>query len=111
MKPIKLLVIDAEKKQIYEKEIDSSLKSMQSIVGGYIECAHNFKNKNEIYVNEEGLFREGTIKGFVVFGAHQPFAGSGFVVSVDEKGNFIDSTMNIKDLEMLVKYVEFESNF
>jgi Domain of unknown function (DUF3846) len=106
---IRVLIIDAEKKEISEQFVSNSLDSMQKIVGGYIECAHSLSDGSEIYVNEEGLLKDGLIKGFNVFNGHQPFAGSAFVVAFDNDGNFASTKMGAKDLEMLVSFIEFKS--
>ena len=52
--PMRILVVEPTKDP-YVKEIDSSLESMQSIVGGYIQTVEPFDDPNVLLVcNEDG---------------------------------------------------------
>lgn len=73
----RVLFIDAVNRTITESKI-RGLDDMQKLVGGSIECATQFENGDEVFVNEEGLF--GEPQHFFDVGAHQPFAGNGFVI-------------------------------
>ncbi|MDL2274092.1 DUF3846 domain-containing protein [Oscillospiraceae bacterium OttesenSCG-928-G22] len=52
-KTINVLIVEPEKAP-YMKEIDASLKSMQDVVGGYIEAAYPYDDYVAIVCNEEG---------------------------------------------------------
>lgn len=53
MENIKVLVVEPEKIP-REAEIENSLESLQSIVGGYIEATYPFSDPVAIICNEEG---------------------------------------------------------
>lgn len=50
---MKVLVVEPNKKP-YPKEIDGSLESMQSLVGGYIQAVYPFEEYVALICNEEG---------------------------------------------------------
>lgn len=99
MKKKRVLIINAKDKNITEGEV-SSLKDCQAIVGGRIERGHILDNGDEVYVNEEGLLSSEEYF-FWIKGAHQPFAGNGYIIgSVTPTGNNRSATSEIKDLEI-----------
>jgi hypothetical protein len=53
MEKIKVLMVEPEKAP-REAEIENSLESLQSIVGGYIEATYPFSDPVAIICNEEG---------------------------------------------------------
>lgn len=93
---MKVLVLsDSELK---EKEIDNTLKALQSIVGGYIEVPYLGKvfneNKIDVIINEEGKFIEGLKPeiALVRTGTNQILDivyGNCIFASHDEEGNTI----------------------
>lgn len=50
---IKVVLVEPGKKPVVT-EIENSLKSLQKIVGGYIECAYCFDDNVTLVCNEEG---------------------------------------------------------
>lgn len=54
---MKILVIEPSKHPRIA-EIDGSLKSMQAIVGGYIQAIYPFDDPVALVCDEEGLFKE-----------------------------------------------------
>ena len=50
---MRVLVMEPGKEAV-DKEIDSSLKSMQEVVGGYIEAIYPFRDPVALVCNEEG---------------------------------------------------------
>lgn len=96
---MRALIIDAENQEVREAELDpgSTLRGMQAAVGGLIAQAHCFDGTHELYVNDEGLLVEHP-HWFQILGAHQPFAGNGIVVGIDEDGETIAATMTLLEL-------------
>lgn len=72
---------------VVEMDADNVLQSLYDHLGcDMVElCAHQ-SNGDAIYVDEEGLFKEG-LRSFQVFGAHQPFFGRGLILGHDSEGN------------------------
>lgn len=102
---MRVIIIDAKEKRVYEKEIENGLKQLQDIVGGYIEIAHRFDNSNDdvIFVNEEGLFEPAPRNYFMFFGAHQPFAGNGVIC-----GDGVGTNLSVREIESKVKFLTEE---
>ena len=50
---IKVVLVEPNKKAVIT-EIENGLKSLQNIVGGYIECIYPFEDNVGIICNEEG---------------------------------------------------------
>lgn len=79
------------------REILDSLESMQSIVGGYIECIM-MPGNIDIYINEEGTLMNLPFNRFV---AGSPLVGNIFAASHDKDGNCI--SLNQKQIDTLMK--------
>lgn len=95
---MRAILIDAKNKTVTETQVHG-LPGLQNAVGGYIECAHDFDNGDTCYVNEEGLFQFEDF--FMIDGAHQPFAGNGIIVGLDqESGETTDAKAEINDLKI-----------
>ncbi len=81
-----VVVIDPQHLLVY-KQVAFALEHLQAIVGGRIERAMTLENGDEVYVNEEGLMSNGPIYFCNIKGAHQPFAGTAFIIGpVDDDG-------------------------
>lgn len=107
MMTIMAIVIDSEKREIrLEKVVGPTLAFMQKTVGGYIERGIEFRNGDEIFVNEEGLL-QGWSHGFVVTAHQTPFMGNGVVLSHDEEG---ETTSVKSSLEAIKRKVRFFGN-
>lgn len=50
---MRILIVEPERRPVV-KEIDGSLKAMQSIVGGYIQAIYPFDNSVALVANDEG---------------------------------------------------------
>ena len=102
---MRAIIIDAVKREVREVEIENTLKSLQEVVGGYIETAHQLNNdsRDAVFVNEEGLLSQP--KNFFVYdGAHQPFAGSGIIVGCDDEGETIGCTISLDEVKSKVSF-------
>lgn len=108
MSRTKVLVIDAQKQEIREATVET-LEDMQAIVEGLIERAQILKTGDEIYVNEEGLFKNFEY-GFSVAGAFSRFyLGSGYVIGeADDEGDNTDVKISIENLKKLVTFRTLE---
>jgi len=82
---------------------DDTLTYMQKAVGGYIEAAFSPNEKNDIFVDEEGLLK-GYDDFFTYDGAHQPFAGNGIVTGVNDDGDTISTSLTLEEVTKKVKF-------
>ena len=87
---IKILTLNPGESELQVKEIDNTLKELQSIVGGYIEVV-NIGNNCIIICNEEGkilnlkpniLFGNDVIVGTIIF---SKFNDEGEFISLDDE--------------------------
>ena len=98
------------------ENIDDSLKGLQDLVGGYIECVYPFDKEYILVCNEEGKIN-GLEPNRVVHG--DPICGNFFVIKDGEDGEFadvdeadfeeIDSVLNPYNGESLEPKFEFWS--
>lgn len=100
---MRALQIDAENGKILEVFYDGKkrpdLKDMQEAVGGYIEIAHRFNNKDVLLVDEEGILKRYAF-GFFILGGHQPFYGNGLVCRMGKT----DAAMTRQELQAMVRF-------
>ena len=101
MKKIKIVVCEPGKSPEI-REIDSDLKSMQDIVGGYIECVA-LKNNIDVWINEEGLLMDLPFNRFV---NRQPLVGTIFAASHNSSGD----TISLTDTQISQVFAIFGSN-
>lgn len=104
---IKGILIDAVNRTVKEVEV-SGLEGLQGSVGGSIAIAHSFMDDGDmetdtLFVDDEGLLK--SPKHFFSFeGAHQPFAGNGIIVGLNEEGDTIDTTQNLEAIKSKVSF-------
>lgn len=101
----KILVIDSINRQV-RPFVVNSYKDMQQIVGGIIERAVTLTTRDDIFVDEEGMFKAYRY-GFVIKGAHQPFIGNGFVIGeANCEGNPTDVKIKSNELLDLIQWID-----
>lgn len=102
---MKAILIDVVNQTVTDVNVEGGLQGWYKLIGcNYVECAHYFNEHDSIMVDEEGLFKQPEAF-FFVEGAHQPFAGNGLVVGVDENGETVDVNMTAE--ELIRRGVEF----
>ena len=102
---MKAILIDSKNKVIKEVEIskENTLKDWYKEVNcNMVEIAHYLENTDTVLVNEEGLLHD-EYYFFTYEGAHQPFAGNGLVVGIDDEGNSVDCKTDIQEVKRNVK--------
>lgn len=104
---MKAILIDALNHEIKEVTLnteESTLKQWYQLIGcDLVEVAHYITEEDSILVDEEGLLKPQD-HFFYYKGAHQPFAGNGLIVGVDEEGD--DTSCKIS-LEEVIQNTEF----
>ena len=105
---MKAILIDAVNKTVTELDLDPSKKMLhqwyEALNVSLVEVAHYINDHDSILVDEEGLFKPGD-HFFVYEGAHQPFAGNGLVVGVDEEGETVACNITLKEVKQNVRFV------
>jgi hypothetical protein len=105
---MKAILIDVKNKTISMVEVDDKnvLKDWYRLMGcGMVEVAHYIDNHDSILVDEEGLLSlTGDTKFFTIEGGHQPFAGNGLVVGVDDEGEGVSPNVSVEEIQRKVKF-------
>jgi len=107
-KTIKVLIKEPYKEPIV-KEIDNNLKSLQNIVGGYIECVPFPKVKGiDLIVNEEGKLDQ--LEGNFFLPHYQDcVVGTAIVASYNDDGEFTSlGESQIKKAKEYINYFKLE---
>jgi hypothetical protein len=105
---MRAILIDVAALDLREIELPKGkrLEAMQAAVGRKIELAVQLPNGDDVFVDEEGLFKQPKTGWFTVRGAHQPFAGNGLVVGHDGRGNTIAAKISLDELRRLIGWTE-----
>lgn len=104
-KPKRVLIIDAEKREIREGEV-STLEDMQKLVGGYICRGLTLENGDEIFVNDDGLLLSPE-HFFYYEGAHMPFALNGYVTGeATASGRTTHAKMDLEALKAKITFMD-----
>ena len=103
MKLCRFVVIDAKNKKITveERPKKESLEFMQGCVGGYIERGMDLENGDELFIDEEGLFK-GYDFGFSINGSR--FVGSGVLSASTKTGDTASAKSEVQSLQSEVEF-------
>lgn len=105
---MKAILIDVRNKSVTMVEVDDKnvLKDWYRIMGcEMVEVAHYFDEHDSILVDEEGLLTlSPDTKFFTIEGGHQPFAGNGLVVGVDDEGESVNPCITVEEVQRMVKF-------
>lgn len=103
----KAILIDTKNRDVREVEY-KDYKDIQAFVGSPFCIGMNFENGDTVFVDDEGLIN-GTEQFFTITGGHQPFAGSGLIVGMEEMNEEGEETT--KDPETTVAWVKANVKF
>jgi len=106
------ILIDVKNETVTEvvvtkTETGSQLKSIYEHVGCNLVEIVGFDEKNDVYVDEEGLLTmDNNSKFFQMEGYPQPICGNGLIMGFDdETGESIDTTLSIDEVKEKVKFM------
>lgn len=109
---MRAIKIDAEKREIYEIEINEkdSLEQMQSVVGGYIELCLHLADGDAIFVNEEGLLQSPENKQhWILYEGHpQPWVGNAIVCGSNRNGDTRSVKTSCEDLRKVISFLSLD---
>lgn len=83
------------------------LEDLQTLVGGYIECAYRYPNGDVLYVDEEGLFKQVDHWFAIPERTDQPFAGNGVLVGPERGPDTVETFDPVHTVEQLRRKVAF----
>jgi hypothetical protein len=90
---MRAIAIDPFAGTVREIDTQTDYRSLQRLVGGDIEPAHQFPNGDVLYVNEDGIAAaeeamagraDAARSGWFEMGLHQAFAGPGVIVGAED---------------------------
>lgn len=104
---MKAILIDAFNKTVTEVKLDGRKDMLDQwyhvMKVDMVEVAHYINDHDSILVDEEGLLKP-CDHFFLYEGAHQPFAGNGLVVGVDEEGETVDCNISAEEVEQKIEF-------
>lgn len=101
---MRAILIDSEKKTVSEITINDT-NTLQEwykhIDCDLVQVAHYLSDHDSILVDEEGLLKNPS-NFFSYYGSHQPFAGNGLIVGVNEEGESVDCDITLEEATLNV---------
>ena len=108
MKKNRCILIDVEAKRITEVFIEEGLQPIyDALKCDYFESVR-IDDTNDLYVDEEGLFKVDENTKFFQYGTSQYLVGNGLVTAHNDMGETIDTTLSVDDVEKMVKFYTYE---
>ena len=109
---IKVLVINPRIRTITEAELPNVYPAAKDLIGGWLTIATAFPNGDTLYVDDEGLLKDGQ-SFFRVAGMDQPIAGTGVLTGrEDDDGedgtDTADVRTTVEELAALVSWLDPE---
>ena len=106
-KQIRVIVIDAGQKKVYEQIIEPKLQSFYDAIGCQtIEAVYpQGLKKHLLYVDEEGLYK-GYDTGFRIIGYPGVICGSAVFLGTDGQGNDRDCKFDAESIQAAVQFVD-----
>jgi hypothetical protein len=105
---MKAILIDAFNKTVKELKLNDKKDMLDqwyyALKADMVETAYYITDQDSILVDEEGLLKP-CDHFFTYKGAHQPFAGNGLIVGVDEEGETVDCVITLEEVEQNVDFI------
>jgi hypothetical protein len=103
---MKAILIDSTARTVKEVQLveGHTLEGMYKHLGvELVERAFELPNGDDCFVDEEGLMKDS--QGFFMYkGAHQPFAGNGIIVGLNEDGETIAAKSNVDEVKSQITF-------
>jgi hypothetical protein len=104
---MRAILIDAVNQNIEEVNLDEGKDMLQqwynTLDADMVEVALYIDKYDSILVDEEGLLKP-CDHFFSYHGGHQPFAGNGLIVGIDDEGWTVDCNIDIEEVVHNVKF-------
>lgn len=108
---MKAILIDSYNKTVRELDLDDNIKMLfqwyEHIQCHTVTVGCDLNDHDSIIVDDEGLLKP-CDHFFYYEGAHQPFAGNGLVVGVDEEGDTVGCNITLEEVEAKVRFLSRE---
>lgn len=100
---MRAILIDPEAKTITEVDYDGNYKSIYKLIGCQTFTVVGINDNESIFVDDEGLLNNPEFF-FMWRGYHQPLAGKGLILGVDDEGESVETKLT---LDYVVDHVTF----
>jgi len=108
---MKAILIDSINKEVKEVTLDPDSNMLHQwyklLDCDMVQVGHYLNEHDSIIVDEEGLLKP-CDNYFTYEGAHQPFAGSGLLVGVDDEGETVACDVSVDDVKGKIKFLDRE---
>lgn len=103
----KAIVIDVNKKEVYETELDEGLQPIYNALEcETFDCPFALPNSDTLYVDDEGLLKESRV-GFHLKGAPQDYVGNGLLLGTNyETGESVDVKTSLEWVKENVIFID-----
>lgn len=105
MKTNRCILIDVQNESVTEVFLEDGLDAIYEALKCSTFEAVNIRDNNDIFVDEEGLFKVNENTKFFQYGSSQPLVGNGLVTSYGDEGETIDTTMSVDEVRKEVKFL------
>ena len=105
---MRAIKIDVVKKEVYDVEIDSSIKSIYGHLG--VECfcqvGKRFPNGDMLLVDDNGLIIDSPIGAFEIGQYPQVLSGHGLFIGTDGIGETANAQSDLEFIKTIVRFSE-----
>jgi len=101
---MKAFLINPIEQKIYEVDYSGDYKQIQMHIGADLFTVVYIGNKDDIYVDDEGLLKESNYM-FKYKGIDTPLCGKGLVLGVDDEGDSTAPTITLQELQKNVTFI------
>ena len=99
------IFIDAKNKSLKYILVEPKIEWYYKLIGSrYIEAAYPFKSNNHLYIDEEGFLKPNNTVYYKGLGYQ--LAGNAIVLSSDEEGNDLSTTLTLDDVRDSIIFVQ-----
>ena len=104
MKKITAIKIDVEKQEVYSIEIDKGLKGLYTAIGCTCVDRIVLDDRNDLWLDDEGLLKNPQPDKFSVKGYVRPLAGNALICGYNRDGETISTTLKPEQIQPLITF-------
>ncbi len=102
---INAIKIDVVQQIVYAVELDNGLKGMYTAIGCACVDRVVLDNRNDLWIDDEGLLRNPQPPKFQLAGFRQPLAGNGLICGYTDEGETISTRLTADQIRPLVTFL------
>jgi hypothetical protein len=103
--PCTAFLIDPAAKTVEPVQWNGDYQQIAKLIDADFFDAARFNRKGDtVYVDDEGLIKEGPAYHFIITGYPQPLAGKGLILGTDNNGESVAPSITLEDAKLLVRF-------